>query len=112
MVEAEKLIGIVKGTKTFFENRAAAGNIRVKGRADYATQVDDSVQKYLYREFQNLYPEIKFIGEETYSGEKVEGSMWIVDPVDGRPSPIIPIRTSCILPRQGKAHTKTVKKSA
>ena len=61
MVEAEKLIGIVKGTKTFFENRAAAGNIRVKGRADYATQVDDSVQKYLYREFQNLYPEIKFM---------------------------------------------------
>lgn len=96
MVEAEKLIEIVKGTKTFFENRAAAGNIRVKGRADYATQVDDSVQKYLYREFQNLYPEIKFIGEETYSGEKVEGSMWIVDPVDGTTNIIHDYRQSAV----------------
>lgn len=105
MVEIEKIIEIVKGTKPLITDRAAAGNIRVKGRADYATQVDDSVQKYLYREFHSLYPEIGFLGEETYSGEKVDGTMWIVDPVDGTTNLIHDYRQSTVsaaLVREGQ----------
>lgn len=96
MVGIEKIIEIVKGTKPLITDRTAAGNIRVKGRADYATQVDDSVQKYLHREFHRLYPEIGFLGEETYSGEKVDGTMWIVDPVDGTTNLIHDYRQSAV----------------
>lgn len=96
MVETEKLIGIIKSTRPFFENRKAAGTIRVKGRADYATQVDDSVQRYLFDEFHKLYPEIGFLGEENYSGENVSGAMWIVDPVDGTTNLIHDYRQSAV----------------
>lgn len=96
MVETEKLIGIIKSTRPFFENRKAAGTIRVKGRADYATQVDDSVQRYLFEEFHKLYPEIGFLGEENYSGENVSGAMWIVDPVDGTTNLIHDYRQSAV----------------
>ena len=37
MVEIEKVIEIVKRTKTFFMDREIVKNIRVKGLADYAT---------------------------------------------------------------------------
>ncbi|MBP3489274.1 MAG: inositol monophosphatase [Roseburia sp.] len=96
MVETEKLIEIIKSTKPFFENRAAAGDIKVKGRADYATQVDESVQRYLLDEFAKLYPEIGFLGEENYSGENVSGATWIVDPVDGTTNLIHDYRQSAV----------------
>ena len=83
MVETEKIIEVVKRTKPFFRDREAVGNIRVKGLADYATQVDDGVQKFLAEELKKMYPDIGFLGEESYAGEQVSGRMWIVDPVDG-----------------------------
>lgn len=82
MVETEKIIEVVKRTKPFFRDREAVGNIRVKGLADYATQVDDGVQKFLAEELKKMYPDIGFLGEESYAGEQVSGRMWIVDPVD------------------------------
>lgn len=63
MVETEKIIEVVKRTKPFFQDREAAGNIRVKGLADYATQVDDGVQKFLAQELKKMYPDIGFLGE-------------------------------------------------
>lgn len=54
MVETEKIIEVVKRTKPFFRDREAVGNIRVKGLADYATQVDDGVQKFLAEELKKM----------------------------------------------------------
>ena len=59
MVETEKIIEVVKRTKPFFRDREAVGNIRVKGLADYATQVDDGVQKFLAEELKKMSPELK-----------------------------------------------------
>lgn len=96
MVETEKIIEIVKRTKPFFLDREAAKDIRVKGLADYATQVDVGVQKFLAEELGKLYPDIGFLGEESYAGEAVSGSMWIVDPVDGTTNLIHHYRQSVV----------------
>ncbi len=96
MVETEKIIEVVKRTKPFFRDREAVGNIRVKGLADYATQVDDGVQKFLAEELKKMYPDIGFLGEESYAGEQVSGRMWIVDPVDGTTNLIHHYRQSVV----------------
>ena len=96
MVEIEKVIEIIKRTKPFFMNREIAKNIRVKGLADYATEVDISVQRFLAEELKKYYPDIRFLGEENYNGEAVSGSMWIVDPVDGTTNLIHNYRQSMV----------------
>lgn len=96
MVEIEKVIEIVKRTKPFFMNREKAKNIRVKGLVDYATEVDVSVQKFLEQELKKSYPDAGFLGEESYAGEAVSGSMWIVDPVDGTTNLIHNYRQSMV----------------
>ena len=96
MVEIEKVIEIVKRTKTFFMDREIVKNIRVKGLADYATEVDVSVQKFLEEELKKICPDAGFLGEESYAGEAVSGSMWIVDPVDGTTNLIHNYRQSMV----------------
>lgn len=104
MVETEKIIEVVKRTKPFFRDREAVGNIRVKGLADYATQVDDGVQKFLAEELKKMYPDIGFLGEESYAGEQVSGRMWIVDPVDGTTNLIHHYRQSVVSAAFDLAH--------
>ena len=84
MVEIEKVIEIVKRTKTFFMDREIVKNIRVKGLADYATEV------------KKICPDAGFLGEESYAGEAVSGKMWIVDPVDGTTNLIHNYRQSMV----------------
>ena len=96
MVDIEKVIEIVKQTKTFFMNREIVKNIRVKGLADYATEVDVSVQKFLEQELKKICLDAGFLGEESYAGEAVSGSMWIVDPVDGTTNLIHNYRQSMV----------------
>lgn len=55
-----------------------------KGRADFVTDKDVEVQKYVYEHLTSRYPEIGFIGEETIDHENVSGDkQWILDPIDG-----------------------------
>lgn len=96
MVEIEKVIEIVKRTKTFFMDREIVKNIRVKGLADYATEVDVRGQKFLEEELKKICPDAGFLGEESYAGEAVSGSMWIVDPVDGTTNLIHNYRQSMV----------------
>lgn len=96
MVEIEKVIEIVKWTKTFFMDREIVKKIRVKGLADYATEVDVSVQKFLEEELKKICPDAGFLGEESYAGEAVSGKMWIVDPVDGTTNLIHNYRQSMV----------------
>ncbi len=95
-IDIERIIEIIKNAKEFFENKNAIESVKVKGVADYATLVDYSVQKYLQEEFEKLYPEIGFLGEEDYSGESIKGYTWIVDPVDGTTNLIHNYRESAV----------------
>ena len=82
-MELQEIIALVKRTKTFVENRERANHIKVKGPADYVTQVDTDIQNFLARELGRLAPEIQFLGEEEGLHEMSGDTYWILDPIDG-----------------------------
>ena len=80
----EKLIELIKELKPLLTNRELSGMVTEKGRADFVTAVDSTVQEKLKAELLKMYPDVQFMGEE---GEKesvdFSGRVWILDPVDG-----------------------------
>lgn len=82
-MELQEVIALVKSAKVYVENREMAGHVKVKGLADYVTQVDMSIQKYLSEELARLAPEIGFLGEESGLQEMSGDTFWILDPIDG-----------------------------
>ncbi|MBD5449268.1 MAG: inositol monophosphatase [Lachnospiraceae bacterium] len=79
----QAVLALVKRTKTFVENREMAGHIKVKGPADYVTQVDTDIQNFLSCELGKLTPDIQFLGEEEGLHEMPGDTYWILDPIDG-----------------------------
>lgn len=79
----QDIIALVKQTKSFVENREMAEHIKVKGPADYVTQVDTGIQNFLAQELGRLAPEIQFLGEEEGLHEMAADTYWILDPIDG-----------------------------
>lgn len=82
-MELREIIDLVKRTKSFVENRAMAGHVKVKGPADYVTQVDTDIQNFLAHELHKLAPGIQFLGEEEGLHEMSGDTYWILDPIDG-----------------------------
>lgn len=82
-IAMENVLELIKRTKAFIENRERAAHIKVKGPADYVTQVDTDIQKFLAVELGRLAPEIQFLGEEEGLHEMSGDTYWILDPVDG-----------------------------
>ena len=79
----QEVIALVKRTKELVENQELAEHIKVKGPADYVTQVDIRVQNFLKEELSRLAPQIQFLGEEAGLQEITGDSFWILDPIDG-----------------------------
>lgn len=79
----QDLIALVKKTKSFVENREMAGHIKVKGPADYVTQVDTGIQNFMAQALGRLAPEIQFLGEEEGLHAMDADTYWILDPIDG-----------------------------
>lgn len=82
-IAVQDVIELVKHTKTFVENRERASHIKVKGPADYVTQVDTDIQNFLAKELSRLVPEIQFLGEEEGLRKMSGDTYWILDPIDG-----------------------------
>ncbi len=60
-----------------------AKNIRHKGRVDLVTETDVAVERDLSARLDAILPEAGFLAEETASGGDLQGTTWIVDPLDG-----------------------------
>ena len=82
-IAVQDIITLIKRTKTFVENREMAGHVKVKGPADYVTQVDTDIQSFLSCELGKLAPDIQFLGEEEGLHEMSGDTYWILDPIDG-----------------------------
>ena len=67
-----------------------------EGHANFVTNVDCAVQKYLESALTHLIPASKFIGEEKEEQKLTDDLTWIVDPVDGTTNLIHDYRTSAI----------------
>lgn len=83
IIAVQDILALIKKTKTFVENRERASHIKVKGPADYVTQVDTDIQSFLAKELGRLAPEIQFLGEEEGLHEMTADTYWILDPIDG-----------------------------
>ena len=79
----QDIIELLKRTRPFVHNREMAGHIKMKGPADYVTQVDTDIQNFLLQELGRLAPEIQFLGEEEGLHEMSGETYWILDPIDG-----------------------------
>jgi len=96
-VEIGKVKDIVVEAGKLFQDREAAGNARMKGIADYVTEVDMAVQQFICGKLQEVYPGAQFMGEEK-SNEEIDktGLVWILDPVDGTTNLMHDYRNSVI----------------
>ncbi len=82
--DMREIAGVVKSAGALLFDTRAAGDITVKGRADFVTQVDLNLQERIKRELFRRYPAVQFMGEEQdNSGLDPAGAVWILDPVDG-----------------------------
>lgn len=74
-----------------------ASSITVKGRADFATDVDLNIQTFLRRHLEQSHPDIQFYGEEMGQQDAdLERPCWVVDPIDGTTNLIHDYRQSAI----------------
>ncbi|MCD7763011.1 MAG: inositol monophosphatase [Lachnospiraceae bacterium] len=96
-IHFEELTAIVKETARLFCDDEAVGHISIKGRADFVTEVDMTVQRTLCEKLAARYPDIQFMGEEKDNREiDFERPVWILDPVDGTTNLIHRFPASCI----------------
>lgn len=96
-IDIEKIIETIKKTDSIIFNPEYLNQITVKGPADYVTLVDKKVQDYLYQSFQELYPDIAFMGEEKDNSDlDFVKNTWIIDPIDGTTNLIHGCRFSAV----------------
>ena len=96
-IDTQKVIEIVKKVKPLFSDREGSSNIKVKGVADFVTQIDFKVQEQVKQALYELYPDIQFMGEEKDNGDiDFSGDVWILDPVDGTTNLIHDFRNSTL----------------
>ncbi len=82
--DVNKLKEIVINAKPLFLNKEESSHIKVKGAANFVTEVDTHVQSYMQEHLKVLYPQVQFMSEEK-SNDEIDFSkaVWILDPVDG-----------------------------
>lgn len=79
-----QMVEVIQSAKFLFENKKEQSQVHVKGPADYVTDIDFHVQKYLQSELHKKWPDIQFMGEEKDNSDvDFSGGVWILDPVDG-----------------------------
>lgn len=93
----ENIKMIVTEAGDLFCNRSAATEIKKKGKADYVTAVDFSVQQFIQNKLSVLYPHSQFMSEEK-DNETIDKSslVWVLDPVDGTTNLIHDYQASAI----------------
>ena len=92
----QKAVELVRETKTIVLDPEAAHRITVKGKADYVTQVDFSVQAYLKQRLLALAPQAGFLAEEQENPDYSGKPAWILDPIDGTTNLIHDYRMSAV----------------
>lgn len=96
-VNIEELEALLRQAGELFQDREAAGCVKIKGEADYVTEVDYRVQQLIRRRLEADYPQVQFLSEEKTNQEiDKSGLVWILDPVDGTTNLIHDCHASCI----------------
>lgn len=80
-IDFDKIIEVVKSAKSIVLNDELRHQINMKGEADFVTEVDYQISRYLGKELAVLTPEIGFMSEEEKND--IIPTRWILDPIDG-----------------------------
>jgi fructose-1,6-bisphosphatase/inositol monophosphatase family enzyme len=64
-------------------NLGRVGVASVKGRGNVVTEVDLAVEHAVRSRIHGAFPDHAILSEETGAGERSDGWMWVVDPLDG-----------------------------
>ena len=82
-VNIEELEALLRQAGELFQDREAAGCVKIKGEADYVTEVDYRVQQFIRGRLEADYPQVQFLSEEKTNQEiDKSGLVWILDPVE------------------------------
>jgi len=81
----EKILPIIRSTRNM--TLPFYGKVEVIAQKDESphnvvTKLDHDVELFLKAEFNKLYPDIEFAGEE-FGGSREHKKFWLVDPIDG-----------------------------
>ena len=83
-IDFDRVTALIRQTKPLLLDSRKAAEITEKGRADYVTAVDLSVQSFLVDKLEALAPGIQVVCEEGEpSRVDWDRPVWILDPVDG-----------------------------
>lgn len=80
-IDYDRIIEAVKSTKSIVLDESLRNQIKMKGEADYVTEVDLQISNYLKKELLIITPEIGFMSEE--DEKEFVSTRWILDPIDG-----------------------------
>lgn len=77
-------VAIKKAGKHAQEIRRSGISVTIKGKQDFVSEADLSVESELKKIIHNLFPEDGFLGEESGLTEGAnEAGVWVIDPIDG-----------------------------
>jgi 3'(2'), 5'-bisphosphate nucleotidase len=90
-IDSEALMTITRHAGAIIMDYYNSGEINLQHKADGSpvTAADKAAEKYIIAELAALYPDIKAIGEESYSDTTVSEILtgkepfWLIDPLDG-----------------------------
>ncbi len=79
-MDYSRIENLVKSTKQIILDHDSF-NYKLKGKADFVTEVDIAISKYLKNELKKIDDGINFFSEEEEGG--LTANCWILDPIDG-----------------------------
>ncbi|MFH1589921.1 MAG: inositol monophosphatase family protein [archaeon] len=85
-LDIAKEVALKAGDLIMFYYKRDDLKIEDKGgyKENYLTEADKAVEKLIFKELTNEFPNYGFIGEETYNHKVIDKEfIWIVDPIDG-----------------------------
>ena len=96
----EELINITKKAGAILVNTDSPKIYKKPGHANFYTETDKTIQRFLIQNIQSLYPQASFVGEEEgmdcFNKVMNEGLCFIIDPIDGTSNFINSFRPSVI----------------
>lgn len=93
-MEYDKILEIVKSTKSIVYNDDLRNDVKSKSNVDFVTAVDTGISNYIKSELKKLYPNYGFFSEEEES--HLSDPCWILDPIDGTTNLIYDYKQSSI----------------
>ena len=97
LVDIQKIIPVIKNAgKKITYNFRFKRVISVKGKSNYVTDLDKTIEQYVIEEVSKIYPKYPFISEESINTVSKWPTYWVLDPIDGTTNLIHGYPSVCI----------------